>query len=210
MLLTGKGKILFDFDLAVTPDGFLLSVAPGLAPALIQQLDGFLFLRHTFPTTMSIADAFEQMTQHARSKTGMINGEIREKPLMLPSLAVAQSRSFLDLHQPEPFVDLGEVRARHEDPFAVRGEDEAGRRGSFRNSVEAGVDRTEQPVVEHHHAASRPGGVGYEAERDDAVFGPIDGECVAAGHAGGDPGASGTDLDAGLIEDRTKIGRAHV
>ena len=43
LLLTGKGKILFDFDLAVIPDGFLLSVGPGLAPALIQQLDGFLF-----------------------------------------------------------------------------------------------------------------------------------------------------------------------
>jgi folate-binding protein YgfZ len=43
LLLTGKGKILFDFDLARTDEGFLLSVQPGLAPALIEALDRFLF-----------------------------------------------------------------------------------------------------------------------------------------------------------------------
>lgn len=43
LLLTGKGKILFDFDLARTDEGFLLSTEPGRGPALAQQLDLFLF-----------------------------------------------------------------------------------------------------------------------------------------------------------------------
>lgn len=43
LLLTGKGKILFDFDLERTADGFRLSTPPGAAPGLIQGLDMYLF-----------------------------------------------------------------------------------------------------------------------------------------------------------------------
>lgn len=43
LLLTGKGKIRFDFDLMRTEEGFELSTPPGVAPALMQGLDMYLF-----------------------------------------------------------------------------------------------------------------------------------------------------------------------
>jgi len=43
LLLTGKGKILFDFDLARTEEGYLVSTLPGIAETLQQKLDMFLF-----------------------------------------------------------------------------------------------------------------------------------------------------------------------
>jgi aminomethyltransferase len=43
MLLTGKGKVVHLFDLAALPEGFLVSTAPGEAPALVQALDMYLF-----------------------------------------------------------------------------------------------------------------------------------------------------------------------
>lgn len=43
LLLTGKGKIRFDFDLARVEDGFQLSMAPGQAAGLLEALDMLLF-----------------------------------------------------------------------------------------------------------------------------------------------------------------------
>lgn len=43
MLLTGKGKVVHLFDLAALGEGFLISTAPGEAPALMQALDMYLF-----------------------------------------------------------------------------------------------------------------------------------------------------------------------
>lgn len=43
LLLTGKGKIRFDFDLSREAAGFCLSTAPGEAPGLLQALDMYLF-----------------------------------------------------------------------------------------------------------------------------------------------------------------------
>jgi folate-binding protein YgfZ len=43
ILLSSKGKVLFDFDLAATDDGFLLSTSPGRSAALLQAVDTYLF-----------------------------------------------------------------------------------------------------------------------------------------------------------------------
>ncbi|MFT7668853.1 MAG: folate-binding protein YgfZ [Planctomycetota bacterium] len=43
LLLTGKGKILFDFDLSRVEGGFLLSIGAGQAAALAQGIDMYLF-----------------------------------------------------------------------------------------------------------------------------------------------------------------------
>ena len=74
-------------------------------------LDGFLFLKHTFPPSLSIAEAFDKMTRFACDKTGM-RGQIREKPIILPLLPSLTSRAFVDLEAlrngGEVFEDLGE------------------------------------------------------------------------------------------------------
>ena len=74
-------------------------------------LDGFLFLKHTFPPSLSIADAFDKMTRFACDRTGM-KGQIREKSIVLPSLPSLISRAFVDLEAlrngGETFEDLGE------------------------------------------------------------------------------------------------------
>ncbi len=43
LLLTGKGKIRFDFDMRRESEGFRLSTIPGGAPALLQAIDMFIF-----------------------------------------------------------------------------------------------------------------------------------------------------------------------
>lgn len=43
LLLTGKGKVVHVFDLAVLGEGYLISSEPGEAPALMQALDMYLF-----------------------------------------------------------------------------------------------------------------------------------------------------------------------
>jgi len=43
LLLSAKGKVLFDFDLCVESERLLLSTQPGQAPALLKALDTYLF-----------------------------------------------------------------------------------------------------------------------------------------------------------------------
>jgi folate-binding protein YgfZ len=54
LLLSSKGKVLFDFDLAVESERVVLSTRPGQAPALLAALDTYLFSEK-----VKLADASE-------------------------------------------------------------------------------------------------------------------------------------------------------
>lgn len=56
------------------------------------QSDGFYFLKHTFPTGLTVTDVFVQMTAFIRRKTRVADAEIREKPIPLPDLPALVSR----------------------------------------------------------------------------------------------------------------------
>lgn len=81
LLLTGKGKVLFDFDLAREEEGFRLSTPPGAAAGLLQGLDTYLF-----GESVELVDASEEHAPvlvagpGARDLLAAYVGELPESP----------------------------------------------------------------------------------------------------------------------------------
>jgi folate-binding protein YgfZ len=78
LLLTGKGKVRFDFDLERTDDGFRLSTPPGGAAGLLQGLDMYLFDEDVKLTDAS--ESYAPMLLSGPESTGLLEGLFEELP----------------------------------------------------------------------------------------------------------------------------------
>jgi hypothetical protein len=63
--------------------------------AISDQSDGMYWLRCSFPSDRSCTDVFDEMSQHIRAVTGILDATIREKPIPLPNLPARKTPFFL-------------------------------------------------------------------------------------------------------------------
>jgi folate-binding protein YgfZ len=106
LLLTGKGKIRFDFDLRRESDGFRLSTIPGGAAGLLQALDMFVFAEDV------------QMTDATESHAPLFIGGPKAAEL-LTSMGLSTPKKDQKTLQSE--LDGTVVRVTQHAPFGVLG-----------------------------------------------------------------------------------------